>query len=401
MKPSRSFSWLFGLAMIFLIVGLSCQRQSPSVPDREPTEPEWFEDVTKRVGLDFVHDPGPLDGKYFMPQIFGSGAALFDFDGDGRLDIYLLHNGGPSGPRNRLYHQRRDGTFEDVSVGSGLDVAGHSMGVAVGDIDNDGRPDVLLTQYGGIRLFRNLGAGHFRENTADSALHNPAWATSAAFLDYDRDGWLDLVVVNYLDYDPSIACTSPVGEKDYCMPKVFAGRVSALFRNLGGEGRIGRFADVTLASGLGRLPGPGLGVVCADFDGDGWPDIFVANDGQPNRLWLNQHNGTFQDEAVPRGVAYNGMGHAWAGMGVACADLDGDGLNDLFVTHLSGETNNLWKQGPRGLFTDRTGTAGLSTPRWRGTGFGVVAADFNQDGWLDLAVANGGVVRTAPATESL
>jgi enediyne biosynthesis protein E4 len=392
--------WLVGFLVFLLgLTALNCkEKQAPTLTgENESADLEWFEDVTERLGLNFIHDAGPLDGKYFMPQIVGSGAALFDCDGDGRLDIYLLQNGGPRGAPNRLFRQGRDGHFHDASAGSGLDFAGYSMGVAVGDVNNDGSPDVLVTQYGGVRLLLNDGKGVFTDGTERSGLSNPAWGTSAAFFDYDRDGWLDLVVVNYVDYDRSHLCNAPNGGTDYCTPKVFAGRVSQLFRNLGGEGRVGCFRDVTLASGLGSLTGPGLGVVCADFDGDGWADIFIANDGQPNRLWINQKNGTFKEEAVLRGAAYNGMGQAGAGMGIAHADLDGDGLSDLFVTHLRGETNNLWSQGPRGLFQDRTGTSGLGNPHRSATGFGVVAADFDHDGWPDLAIANGGVARTSAA----
>src|SRR5262249_5875805 len=163
---------------------------------------------------------------------------------------------------------------------------------------------------------------------------------------FDRDGWLDLIVANYVDYDPSLPCATLSGERDYCAPRTFTGRVARLFHNRGGGGEGLHFQDVTLASGLGRLPGPGLGVLCADFDGDGWPDIFIATDGQPNRLWINQHDGTFQEEAISRGVAYNAMGTAEAGMGVTMGDVDGDGLFDLYVTHLTEENNRLWRQEP-------------------------------------------------------
>ena len=194
------------LSFIGAVLVLGCSRPSPPATD-EPTGPAWFEDVTEEVGLDFVHDAGPTD-RYFMPQIVGSGAALFDFDNDGRLDIYLLQNGGPQGAKNRLYHQTPDGHFKDVSAGSGLDVAGYDMGVAVGDVNNDGWPDVLVTQYGGIRLFLNNGDGTFTDVTEEAGLHSNLWGTSAAFFDYDRDGWLDLVVVNYVDYDHPAPATA-------------------------------------------------------------------------------------------------------------------------------------------------------------------------------------------------
>jgi hypothetical protein len=394
--------WLTGVSLGLALVAVltsACQRPAAPPPIVEaPADPGWFEDVTDKVGLDFVHDAGPLDGSYFMPQSTGSGAALFDFDGDGLLDIYLLQNGGPkSSSTNRLYKQLPDGRFKDVSKGSGLDVAGWNMGVAVGDVNNDGRPDVLVTQVGGVKLFLNNGNGTFTDVTEESGLQNPFWAASAAFFDYDRDGRLDLVVTNYVDFDPSWPCKSQTDAKrDYCSPNVFPGTVTKLFHNVTTKGGRPRFEDVTESSGLAKVPGPGLGVICADFDGDGWPDIFVANDDQPNRLWINQKNGTFKDEAVRRGVAYDGMGQAQSGMGVALGDADGNGLEDLFVTHLTAETNTLWMQKPRGLFRDRTGASGLAEPRWRGTGWGTALADFDLDGALDLAVVNGGVSRLAP-----
>ncbi len=353
-----------------------------------------------------------------MPQIMGAGAALFDFDNDGRLDIYLLQSGGPDSPsRNRLFRQGPDGRFTDVSRGSGLDFAGYCQGVAVGDIDNDGWPDVLVTEYGGLRLFRNNGNGTFTDITQHAGLSSALWGTSASFVDYDRDGRLDLVVVNYVKYDPTVLCYDGQGRRDYCHPRQFPGSVTKLFRNLGppsppaplpqgergdrGGQPVVRFEDVTDKAGLGQRPGPGLGVVCADFDGDGWPDIFVANDGQPNHLWINQHNGTFREEAVARGIGFDGMGHAPANMGVGLGDVDGDGLFDIFVTHLTSETHTLWLQKPRGSFRDRTNPSGLVPPGSRGTGFGTVLADFDHDGALDVAVVNGRVARGKPTAEDV
>jgi enediyne biosynthesis protein E4 len=399
--PVAACIGFLGAAVAIGAMLVACRPASDAPPDTadpEPLRAPWFIDVTDEVGLDFVHDAGPL-GSFFMPQALGSGAALFDFDGDGLLDIYLLQNGGPEGKTNRLYRQLPGGRFQDVSKGSGLDFAGHNMGVAIADVNNDGHPDVLVTQYGGIRLLLNNGDGKtFTDVTKEAGLRNPAWGMSAAFLDYDRDGWLDLVVVNYVDYDPTWPCTSRSGVPDYCPPNVFPGRVSRLFRNRGPHKNAKvHFEDVTVAAGLAKVPGPGLGICCADFDGDGWPDIFIANDGKPNRLWLNRRDGTFTDESVRFGVATNEMGTAEAGMGVAIGDVDGDGLVDLFVTHLTEETNTLWRQGPRGLFKDLTKTAGLAGPGARATGFGVVLQDFDHDGAVDLAIVNGRISRTAPA----
>jgi hypothetical protein len=397
------------LAVMICAVVCGCHR-SDSLPQateaNEPAMPPWFADVTETSGLNFIHDAGPEpaagpNANYFMPQAIGSGVALFDFNQDGLLDIYLLQNGGSKGATNKLYQQLPGGKFKDVSAGSGLDIAGYNMGVAIGDVNNDGWPDVLVTQYGGLRLLLNNGNGTFTDVTEEAGLKNPAWGVSAAFFDFDRDGWLDLVVVNYVDYDPTWPCPSPDGGREYCSPSVFPHRVSRLFRNLGsgpslsGSTRpaVPRFQDVTVASGLGSRPGPGLGVVCADFNGDGWPDIFVANDGAPNHLWINRHNGTFAEEAVERGLAYNVWARSQAGMGVAFGDIGGHGLFDLYVTHLAEEYNTLWRQGPRGLFRDQTAAHGLANPRWRGTGFGTALADFDQDGTLDLAVVNGRIAR--------
>jgi hypothetical protein len=378
-------------ALLLLALAAGCQPQPPPLAE-EPTGPPWFADVTDATGLDFTHDAGPI-GDGFLPEIMGSGAALFDMDGDGKLDIYLLNNGGPKGAKNRLFRQLPDGRFEDVSAGSGLDFAGRCMGVAVGDVNNDGLPDVLVTEYRGVRLFLNQGGGKFRDVTEAAGLNNPAWGASAAFFDYDRDGRPDLVVVNYLDYNELLVCRNADYQRDYCAPRAYKGTATRLFHNLGPGAAGVRFEDVTASAGLDRLPGPGLGVLCYDFDGDGWPDIFVANDGQRNHLWINRHDGTFKEEALEHNVAYNAVGQAEAGMGVALGDVDGDGFMDLYVTHLTDESNRLWKQGPRGRFQDRTKEAGLAETGIRGTGFGTALLDVDHDGWLDLAFVNGRVSR--------
>lgn len=369
----------------------------------QPTSDElWFTDITDEVGVSFVQDPGDVT-RWWMAQIHGSGVAVFDFDGDGRLDLYFLTFGGPnSKSTNRLYKNMPDGTFKDVTEGSGLGIAGYNTGVIVGDINNDGRPDVVVTQYGGVRLFLNRGNGTFEDVTEESGVRNPLWGTSANLFDYDRDGHLDLVIANFIELDPAQVCQNPSGKRDYCGPGPYRGTVTKLFRNRGAElakdanpkrPRVA-FDDVTTKAGLAAAPGPGLGVYCADFDGDGWPDIFVANDNRPNHLWINQRNGTFKEEAHVRGIALDAMGAAQAGMGIAIGDVDGDGLFDVYVTHLFNERNTLWRQGPkRGQFADRSAQAGLLGTDWRGTGFGTVLCDFDHDGWPDIAVANGAVSR--------
>jgi hypothetical protein len=392
-------------ALLVVLAGLAfgCRPADPPAAPA-PAEPPWFEDITEQSGLDFVHDPGPT-GDYFLPQIVGSGGAFF-FDADGRLYLYLLQNAGPkSQSTNRLFRRGPDGRFTDVSRGSGLDIAGYGMGVAVGDVNNDGCPDLLVTEYGALHLFLGNGDGTFREVTREAGLDNLLWGTSAAFVDYDRYAWLDLVVADFVEYQPSHTCWSEGGGKSFCNPRQFPGTVAKLFHNLGpdlaGKTCGVRFQDVTLKSGLGRKPGPGLGVVCADFDGDGWPDILIANDSRPNHLWINRHDGTFSEEAVQRGIAYNGMGVAEANMGIAVGDVDGDGLLDVLITHLNDETHTLWQQGPRGVFRDRTPAAGLANLAWRGTGWGTVLADFDDDGAPDLVLVNGSISRGLAASEEL
>lgn len=362
--------------------------------DREqPSAPPWFEDITERTGIHFTHQV-TTSGRHLFHESIGSGVAVLDFDNDGRLDLYLIHNVSPgTSATNALYHQQSDGTFRDITSGSGLDVAGLGNGLAVGDINNDGFPELLITEYDRVRLFLNEAGRRFTDITVSAGITNRHWSVPAAFLDYDRDGWLDLVIGNYLDYDPTQQCPDARGRPDFCGPHGFHSTITRLFRNLGNSSGTPRFEDVTVRSGIARVPGKAMQIVCADFDGDRWPDILVTDDGLPNRLFMNQHNGRFSEEAVVRGAAYTGMGATAANMGIALGDIDGDGLFDLFVPHLAEENHTLWRQSPRGIFQDATTTAGLLGLPWHGTGFSTVFADFDHDGALDLVVSNGGIRR--------
>jgi hypothetical protein len=365
----------------------------------QPASSAWFIDVTKERELDFRHDPGPT-GSYFLPQVIGSGAALIDFNNDGRLDIYLLQNAGPeSTSKNQLFQQLDNGRFRNVSEQSGLDYAGYCMGAYAGDVNNDGWPDLYVTQYGGGQLFLNQGGERF-ERAAKSGIDSSAWETAASFCDYDRDGWLDLVIVNYLNLDLSKTCTSAASQRDFCHPLNFSGTPSRLYHNQGKQGDdwLG-FEDRTEQSGLGKLPASGLGLLCMDLDGDRWTDFFVTVDAAANHAWINRQDGTFAEEAVVRGLALSARGEALGNMGVADGDVDGNKLADLFVTHLTNEQHSLWKQGPVGLYRDQIAAAGLTQTLWHGTGFGTVLADFDNNRSLDLAIVNGRVIRASPPTD--
>ena len=372
----------------------------------------WFTDAAAAAGLDFVHFSG-ASGRMFFPEIMGSGAGLFDYDNDGDLDAYFAQGrtlaaggeeqeawfpaAGPQPPVGRLYrnelHVAADGTrtlrFTDQTDSSGIETAGYGMGVAAGDIDNDGWVDVYLTHVGPNQLFRNQGDGTFTDASSLSGTDDPGWGVSASFLDYDRDGWLDLYVGNYVHYDVAddITCPTVTDGRDYCPPSAYRGQSDVLYRNLGD----GRFADVTATALGGRAAGPALGVATADFDGDGWLDIYVANDGEENYLWINQQDGTFVNTGLLSGSALSTHGTAEASMGVDAGDFDNDGDEDLFMTHLRSEGNNLYVNNGAGVFTDQSVRSGLGPASLRFTGFGTAWLDFDNDGWLDVLAVNGTV----------
>ncbi len=376
-------------------------------------ETPLFKDVAAESGLDFTHWNG-MSGEYYFPEMTGQGAALLDYDNDGDLDVYLVQGAllGPGKkradalfpyqgswpPSDRLYRNDlkvgvsggRRLRFTDVTAESGLAkiATGYGMGVAAGDVDNDGFTDLYVTNYGPNQLLRNQGDGTFSDVTETAGLDDPAWSTSAAFFDFDRDGWLDLFLANYVVFDVvrNPECFAPSSRRDYCGPSAFPGVADRLWRNRGD----GSFEDVSVRSRVGAEKAAGLGVVAADFDGDGWLDLYVANDGEPNHLWLNQRDGTVRDEALLAGVAVNREGEPEASMGVSAADFDGDGDDDLFMTHLMSETNTLYVN-DGGLFEDRTLETGLAAGSLTFTSFGTAWLDVDNDGWLDLMIANGAV----------
>jgi hypothetical protein len=381
-----------------LLAGCATEPESAHVEGARRPAP-WLVDVTATAGLDFRHEAG-FSGRFRMPEIMGSGAALFDADGDGDLDVFLVNGRADldredTSQTDRLYRQDPPGRFTDVTERAGLGGRAYGMGVAVGDIDNDGDEDVFVTNYGPDRLYENRGDGTFSDITDAAGIEVDGWSSSATFFDYDRDGLLDLFVARYVRYDPHKTCTDRAGRPDYCQPQAFPASTCVLLHNEGAR----RFIDVSARAGLLAAPGPGLGVVADDFDDDGWPDVFVANDGAANHLWMNQHDGTFIERAVRWGVAYNLSGRAQAGMGVACTDFDSNGRMDLLITNLGGETNTLFlNQGPPAGFTDATGESGMAETSLPVTGFGTAAPDLDLDGNVELLVANGRVIRGPSGT---
>ncbi|HMB55403.1 MAG TPA: CRTAC1 family protein [Thermoanaerobaculia bacterium] len=384
------------LAAVLLLPACGGERLESTTPDTAAAAtatPPWFVDVSDEAGVDFVHSAGHGEG-YLMPESMGSGLALFDHDGDGDLDLYLV-DGGSGSARDRLYRQQADGTFTDVTAAAGLGRPAYGMGAAVGDVDDDGDLDLFLTRFGADALFLNAGDGTFTAAPADGGLGDDLWTTSACFFDADRDGALDLYVATYLGFDPPRSCTDRAGNPEYCGPEAYRGLPDRFYRGRGD----GTFADATADWLVAPPANKGLGVVCADLDGDGRVEIYVANDGEPNQLWVERDDGRFEDRAALLGADVNGFGKPEAGMGLALGDADGDLHLDLFVTHLDRETNTLYRALGDGGFEDATASAGLGPPSLPLTGFGTTFLDADLDGDLDLALVDGRVRRGASAGE--
>jgi enediyne biosynthesis protein E4 len=350
-----------------------------------------FTDVTQHAGLHFLHNSGAYGGK-FLPETMGSGCAFLDYDADGWQDILLINGmDWPGHKRHRttlqLYSNNRNGTFTDVTRAAGLDIEMYGMGVAVGDYDNDGFPDILCTCVGQNHLFKNTGKGRFIDVTRASGLGGrEAFSTSALWFDFDRDGLLDLFVCNYVKWSPEhdVFCSLDGKHKSYCTPEAYRGETCWLFHNRGN----GTFEEVTANSGIFDSSSKSLGVAMLDYDNDGWPDLLVANDTQPNKLYRNNHDGTFKDVALEAGIAFSTDGKARAGMGVDVGDFYGSGVPGVAITNFDDEMIGLYRAGKDG-YSDIAIPSGVGMASKDRLGFGCVFLDANLDGALDLAVANG------------
>ena len=351
-----------------------------------------FTDVTGAAGIHFRHNNGAYGGK-FLPETLGSGCAFLDYDADGWQDILLVNSmdwpGHARQPSSlKLYHNNRDGTFADVTHAAGLDIEMYGMGVAVGDYNNDGFADILITCVGQSRLFRNTGKGTFVDVTNSSGLgKRQAFSTSALWFDYDRDGLLDLFVCNYVKWSPEhdVFCSLDGKHKSYCTPEAYVGQTCWLFHNRGD----GTFEDVTAASGIFDSSSKSLGVAMLDYDQDGWPDLLVANDTQPNKLYRNQRNGSFKEVGVEAGIAFSADGKARAGMGLDVGDFDNSGHAGIAITNFDNEMIGLYRADAGGNFTDVAVQSGIGLPSKTTLGFGCAFVDCDLDGSLDLIAVNG------------
>jgi hypothetical protein len=390
MQEARAYRSILRLIRLAVAPMLAAYGAAQSALAPEPV----FVNVAPRAGIDFRHENGASPEKY-MPETMSGGGLFFDYDGDGWLDIFLV-NGGSFVNRtvaekaaHRLYRNNGDGTFTDQSAKSGIRVSGFGMGACSADYDRDGRVDLYVTSMGPNRLYHNEGNGRFVDVTAHSGTGFEQWSASCAFGDIDNDGDVDLYVVNYVDFafNNNKQCIQ-AGLRTYCHPNVYNGVSGILYRNNGDR----TFSDITRPSGVYNTGGKGLGVVFADYDRDGWIDIFVANDSVPNFMYHNRGDGTFEEVALFLGVAVASDGQPRAGMGVDMGDLDGDGFPEVFVTNLATQTHTLFKNLGGSLFTDVTFPSGVGRATLPFVGFGAVFFDYDNDGDLDIGVANGDVI---------
>jgi hypothetical protein len=359
-------------------------------PAMAPVPPVQFTDITQQAGIRFTHNSGRA-GKKFLPETLGSGCAFFDADGDGWPDVLLLNSKDWTSRGRKslsaLYRNNHNGTFTNIISGSGLDVEMYAMGVAIGDYDNDGRDDVYITALDGDHLFHNEGGGKFRDVTTASGIQNANFGTSAAWLDYDRDGKLDLFVANYVQWTPKgdLWCSLDGATKSYCTPESYKGTSCKLYRNLGG----GKFEDVSQKAGIAEPTSKSLGITVFDYNNDGWPDIFVANDTQPNKLYRNNKNGKFTEEGMAAGVAFGEDGVARGAMGADSGDYDRSGRPHLLVGNFSNQMLGLYHNEGTGLFVDEAPSSTVGRASLLTLAFGVFFFDYDLDGYPDIFAGNG------------
>ena len=399
------------ILLCFAVFISSCKKDAPATPSNNqvaevatpsptpsPTPPRpsgeiEFTDVTAEAGIRFKHNSGAF-GKKYLPETIGSGGAFLDYDNDGWQDILLVNSmDWPENKKRRsfpaLYHNNKDGTFTDVTAQAGLGIEMYGIGVAAADYDNDGNIDVYITCVGPNRLFRNLGGGKFADVTARAGVGDPGFSTAAAWFDYDNDGKLDLFVGNYVEWSPQTDqnCTLDGKNKSYCTPRTYKGQSPTLYHNRGN----GSFENVTERAGLNDPAGKTLGVALLDYDDDGWMDLFVANDTEPNKLYRNNHDGTFTDNGVIAGVAFSQAGTARAGMGVDAADYDGSGKQSVVIGNFTNESIALYHNDGSGLFTDDAPASGIGKTSAQSLTFAIFFFDYNLDGLPDIFAANGHV----------
>jgi enediyne biosynthesis protein E4 len=392
-----------GLAFVALALGIGVLLHVTNAIGQTPNAQSTtiavrYTDIRKSAGITFLQDATATEEKYYL-ETMGTGVAWLDYDQDGLMDLFFVQSAAtdiykpPQPLRSALYHNNGDGTFTDVTEKSGLGGAGHyGQGVAVGDFDNDGFPDLYVTGYGRAILYHNNGDGTFTDVTSKAGVADQGgWSTSAGWFDYDKDGWLDLLVTNYIEWSPknNLWCGEHrPGYRSYCHPGNYKGQKTKLYHN----NHDGTFSDVSDASGIGKPESKGMGVVLADFNNDGWPDIAIANDSWPNFLFLNKRDGTFQDVSFVSGIAASEEGRYEAGMGIDAADVDGDGWQDVYITHLDFELNRLYHNNRNGTFDDNTFKSGIGNKAILLSGVSMKFLDYDNDGWNDILQLNGAML---------